>query len=494
MKVSIINPNLIVNPIDKFTTGIVYLPILIASISACLKKNNIDHKVIDLFGANPSKVKKYKSFYFFGESVKKYEREILESDVIFIYANQVINHLSVIKIKSYVRECNSKAKIFILENTQAVTGYSLKDLHQDFLESNNDFILIGEAEEKIIQILNFLKSNSNLISINGLIGKNFSNPSRELISDLDSLPIPDWSHIPLNNYWNLKHAHGPLSNKKYLSVLTSRGCPYPCKFCVVPETNNRRWRFKSPKKVVDEIEYYQKNYSINEFHFEDLNPTVNDIRTREICKEIIRRNLKINWKIVSGTKVESIKNNDTVDLMAQSGCKYVSISPESGSKDVMKNIGKPFNLDHAYKIVKRMNEKKIFSQACFVLGFPDENEDDILKTKQMIYKLTKNGVDEIAIFIITPIPGSSIFEKFKGYNSFSELNFSPHWRKDYKYLANKRFSFYIYFLFFKSIYYPKKILLQCINFLRLKFNTKMEMVPYKFLRINFFIILRKFLN
>ena len=64
MKVSIINPNLIVNPIDKFTTGIVYLPILIASISACLKKNNIDHKVIDLFGANPSKVTKNKSFYF----------------------------------------------------------------------------------------------------------------------------------------------------------------------------------------------------------------------------------------------------------------------------------------------------------------------------------------------------------------------------------------------------------------------------------------------
>ena len=494
MKISILNPQLLINPVDKFTTGIVYLPILIASISGSLKKNNIRHNVIDLFGLNPSKIKKFENFYYAGENVDRYKKELVDCELVFLYANQVINHLSIMQTKNYIRKINTKAKIVILENTQAVTGYSLKDLEKEFITSENDFILIGEAEEKVIQIINNFSKNLKIDNILGLIGKNFANSSRELISNLDNLPLADWSQIPLKNYWKLRHSHGPLSNKKYLSILTSRGCPYPCRFCVVPETNNRRWRFKSPEKVVDEIEYFQKKLGIDEFHFEDLNPTVNDIRTKAICKEIIKRNIKIIWKIVSGTKVESIKNIETVDLMAVSGCKYISISPESGSENVMKNIGKPFNLEHAYKIVKRMNEKKIFSQACFVLGFPDEGEDDINKTKEMIYKLTKNGVDEIAIFIITPIPGSSIFDKLKGYNSFSELNFSPEWRKDYKYLARKRLYFYFYFLFFKFIYFPKKIFFQCLNFLRLKFDTKMEMVPYKFLRINFLILFRKFFN
>ena len=69
-----------------------------------------------------------------------------------------------------------------------------------------------------------------------------------------------------------------------------------------------------------------KKYNVKEFHFEDLNPTVNETRTIELCNEIIKRNLNITWKIVAGTKVESIKNTSTVELMAKAGCKYISIS------------------------------------------------------------------------------------------------------------------------------------------------------------------------
>ena len=71
-----------------------------------------------------------------------------------------------------------------------------------------------------------------------------------------------------------------------------------------------------------------------------------------------------------------------------------------------------------------MNKNRIFSQACFVLGFPGENENDINLTKKMIFNLTKNGIDEIAIFIISPIPGSNIFDKFEGYKVFRSKFFT----------------------------------------------------------------------
>lgn len=484
MNILLINPELVVNPNDKFTTGIVYLPIALASISANLEKYNYNHKIIDLFGNNPRNIKKINNHLFIGDDINDYKNDINNSSAIFIFANQVINHLSILKIISSIRKINSNIKIFTFENTQAVTGYSLKRVYNEFIFSKNDFVIIGEPEEIIVKIL---QNIDNLEIIDGLIGLNFKNLNKIIIKNIDELPIPNWNSIPLNNYWKIKYAHGPFTSKKYLSILTSRGCPYPCNFCIIPETNDRKWRSKSPTKVVDEIEFYIKEHGVSEFHLEDLNPTINDKRIKEICKEIINRNLKIDWKIVAGTKVESIKDCGTIDLMAQSGCTYISISPESGSKELMNKINKPFDIDHAYKIVKQMNLRGIFSQACFVLGFPGEKTIDIKLTKKLIYNLAKAGVDEIAIFIITPIPGSNIFNQFNGYKNLSDLNFSPIWRKDYKKLNSLRIKYYIYFITLKTFFFPLKILKQIKNFILCNFQTKMEMIPYKWLKLTFYM-------
>ena len=93
--------------------------------------------------------------------------------------------------------------------------------------------------------------------------------------------------------------------------------------------------------------------------------------------------------------------------------------------------------------------------------------------------LTRVGVDEIALFIITPVPGSAIYEQLQGYKSLSELNFSPTWREDYQRLSRFRLQLYARFLFWKLRYHPLKLLRQPVNFLRRRFETKMEMVPYR---------------
>jgi radical SAM superfamily enzyme YgiQ (UPF0313 family) len=140
---------------------------------------------------------------------------------------------------------------------------------------------------------------------------------------------------------------------------------------------------------------------------------------------------------------------------------------------------KPFNLDHAVRIVNRMNQDGIRSQACFVLGYPGENDEDLQLTWNLVRDLTRVGVDEIALFIITPVPGSSIFAQFSGYQSLSELNFSPVWRPDYAKLSRFRLNLYAHFLWWKLRYHPLKLLRQPFNFLRRRFETKMEMVPYR---------------
>ena len=482
MTVVLINPNLIVQRNDPFTTGIVYMPIGLAYIAAALRSADIPVQVIDAFAEQPYQAYQEDKFTFLGlRSQEVIEHISPATNLIFIYAINLTSHNATINILRAVKRKSPDIPVIILENTQAVTGYALQFVMAEFFEAGADYVLTGEGEQRVLRFAELLQQGNNhlLDTFDGLGTSAFYNPPAEFIEDLDQLAFPAWDLFPLENYWKLRFAHGPQATTRYLPLLTSRGCPYPCKFCVVPATNNQKWRSRSAKNVVDEIEYFVKTLQVREFHIEDLDPTISDQRIRDIAQEILQRGLEITWKIAAGTKVETIRSEETVDIMAESGCRYISISPETGSPRVLKLMRKPFDLDHAVRLVKRMNQVGIRSQACFVLGFPGETPEDLQMTWDLVHDLTKKGVDEIALFIITPVPGSSIFSEFQGYTSLSEMNFTPTWRDDYVSLSQFRLRLYARFLWWKLCYHPLKILRQAFNFLRRRFETKMEMVPYR---------------
>ena len=485
----LINPKLLINKNDKFTTGIVYMPISLAYINSIFLNKKIKTHISDLFGAKPNKIKKNNNFLELGEDINDEAKNFPKGrKIFFIFANQIINHNNIIENIRFIKKKFFQSKIVVVENSQALTAYSVRKLTDLFFNEGVNYLVFGEPEYPCLEIYNSIIENRSVNSEFNIIQKSpiYEFKKSKYNYNLDLLYFPNWDGFNLNNYWGLGHAHGPLSSAKYLPILTSRGCPYPCKFCVIPETSSRIWRARTPKNIVDEIIFLKKKYGVDEFHIEDLNPTVNESRTIDFCNELVLNNLDIKWKIVSGTKVESIKKISTIELMAKSGCKYISISPESGSSKLMKLINKPFDINHAIKIIKSMNRFKIFSQACFVLGFPEETSQDRKLTLKMIKKLVRNGLDEIALFIVTPIPGSAIFDNFKGYKSLSELNFSPKWRDDYIMLNKFRIQCYIYFLIWKFLYHPKKIFKQIKNFITCNFETKMEMVPYKAIKLYFY--------
>lgn len=484
MTVVLINPNLVHLRTDPFTTGIVYMPISLAYIAASLRRAGITVKVIDAFALRPRQSISEGDFNRLGLSDDEVVAQIpADTSALIVYAINLTNHIATISIVRALKTHYPDMPVVILENTQAVTAYSLADVAEEFYTAGADFVLTGEADISIVPLVEGLQ-NSNLEPLKhiaGLGSASFSNFDRRFIpaDELDTLPFPAWDLFPLENYWRLRFAHGPQSTRRYLPLLTSRGCPYPCTFCVVPATNGQRWRAHTAIRVVDEIEHYINEFKVREFHIEDLDPTISNQRTREICEEIIRRGLDITWKIVAGTKVETIKDEDTVELMARAGCTYISISPETGSARLLKKMRKPFDLQHAIRLVKCMSQVGIRSQACFVLGYPGETKEDLQMTWDLVHELTSQGVDEIALFIITPVPGSAIYDQIEGYDSLSELNFSPVWRSDYQELNRFRLRLYFKFLLWKLRYHPTKLLRQPINFLRRKFETKMEMVPYR---------------
>ncbi len=499
MSVVLINPNLLAQENDTFTTGIVYMPIGLAYLAAALRSQGFPVRVVDAFGDNPSQVRKEGKFLVFGlDYAEVVARVPADATLALLYANQLANAQSLLGILRALKHERPDLPAVIVENTQAVTAFALRPVAPLFFAAGADYVLTGEAEESAVQLARALNCGLRNVdcglkdhffhpqstfrnpqsAVPGLCGPGFSNPAGKR-PDLDELPLPAWDLFPLQKYWGLRFAHGPLSTGRYLPLLTSRGCPYPCKFCVVPATNGQRWRARSPANVVAEMEHHLRTFGVTEFHIEDLDPTIDDRRTRALCRLLIERRLPVQWKIVAGTKVETMRSEETIDLMARAGCRYISISPESGSPRVLKLMAKPFNIDHAVRLIKRMNQVGIRSQACFVLGFPGETDEDRELTRRMVHDLTRNGVDEIALFIISPVPGSAIFEQFQGYRSLSELNFTPTWRADYPELSRFRRGLYARFLLWKARYHPGKILRQVGNFLGRRFETKMEMVPYR---------------
>lgn len=497
--VCLVNPNLVLQRDDIFTTGVVYMPVSLAYLAGELRQHGVDCHVIDAFGESPNQFWQEGQFIYRGLTPKQIVQRVRgDEKLIILYAINLTYHDSLIEILSCLKERFPNIPVAILENTQAVTAYSLRRIQNEFFEYGADFIITGEGERRTLELLAALEAPSlerieKLKLLDGLgfrhAGESYYTPPARKIADLDALAFAAWDLFPIQNYWRLGYAHGPLSTDKYLPLLTSRGCPYPCGFCVIPETNDQRWRARSAGNVVDEIAYYKSRYGVTEFHIEDLDPTVKDSRTQEIARELIERDLNVTWKICAGTKVETIKSEETIDLMARSGCRYISVSPESGSPEVMKAIRKPFDIEHAIRLIRKMNSVGIRSQACFVLGYPGEEDKDRAMTRDMLKRLVYEGLDEVAIFIVTPVPGSRIYGSLEGYASYSQLNFSPTWRADYASLNRFRGGLYRSFLLWKLRYYPVKIIRQCFNFLRRRFETKMEMVPYR--AVHTFLMLQR---
>lgn len=484
--ITLINPNLVVQRTDPFTTGIVYMPIGLASFAGALRVAGFACTVIDAFGEGPARFRVDGPFMIRGLTPDEVAGRIpAATQAVVVYALSLVAHRSLVAIVRAVRE-RSTAPIVVMENSQAVTAYSLRRVQEELYDLGVDFVITGEAEERGVRLLAALaggESDAALESIDGIgfrrSGATRYSPPIKRTASLDTVPFPAWDLFPLQNYWKLRYAHGPLETRRYLPLLTSRGCPYPCRFCVIPETNSLQWRGRSAANVVDEIEHWVRTYGVREFHIEDVDPTVNDRRTREICEELIRRKLDVIWKVASGTKVETMRDESTIELMARAGCRYISISPESGSPRLLKAINKPFDTAHAMRLIGTMNEVGIRSQACFVLGYPGETDDDRRMTAQLVHDLTRAGVDEIALFIIAPVPGSAIFDQFSGFAEYSDLTFSPRWRADFEELNRFRLRLYRQFLLWKLRYFPWKIVRQGGNVLRRRFETKMEMTPYR---------------
>ncbi|MBI4017173.1 MAG: radical SAM protein [Candidatus Aenigmarchaeota archaeon] len=486
MRVTLINPNIVTQKGDFFSSGVPYMPVSLAYLAGVLMKKN-DVQIIDAFGEAPQKMHVKGDYFIQGLTIQEILSKVKnDTEHFFTYAGQVVSHTVHLDIIKALRKQFPATPITVVENTQSVVAYALTKVAEDFFSAGATYIITGEAEP----CAELLLTGTTPEKIDGLVfrknnqiirNKKISYLSSE---ELDKLPFPAWELFPVQNYWKLGYAHGPLTEKRYLSILTSRGCGLLCNFCVVPETNEGKWRSRSAKNVVDEIEHWVKMFDVHEFHIQDLNPTTYKGRIAEMSRIILERKLHVNWKFVAGTKIETL-DKETITLAAKAGCSYVSLSPESGSPRVLKLMKKSFVHKYGLEMVRHMHNLGVTSQACFVLGFPGETDEDLEMSVDYCKQLAKTGVDELALFIMTPIPGSATYgtSGLTNFERLDQLTFSPTWRSDYCKLQRLRWKIYTRFFFWKLIHHPIKLLKQPFHVLSGRFHTKMEQTVFHAIKL-----------
>ena len=271
-----------------------------------------------------------------------------------------------------------------------------------------DYIIVGEGEAAIVELLDALENGSPLAAVHSLVyrgedGVLRRNPEAPPC-DIGALPRPARHLIPFTDY--LRHrANAYYFRSPAAAILTSRACPYECRFCNVQVIWGRRWRARSAPDVVDEMEELIRDYGIREFLIQDDNFMVDGTRVEAICDEMIRRGLKVSWHVQAGMHVAHL-NRGIIDKLIASGLYSFCVQLETCSLKTLRYINKRVDLQHARELLTYANRRGLFTQSNIIIGFHFETKEDIDESIAVAESL---GIDQINYILAIPKPHTSMY-------------------------------------------------------------------------------------
>jgi radical SAM superfamily enzyme YgiQ (UPF0313 family) len=266
-----------------------------------------------------------------------------------------------------------------------------------------DIIVRKEGENTLLELVQRLEAGKSLHGVLGTThrkdGKIVKNPDRPYIENLDDLPFP------AHHLWPIERLRK--YGKTAFPLMTSRGCVYWCDFCSAVRMFGRKYRMRSPKNVVDEIEFLNNTYGANHFAVYDDAFTVDRTRTEEICREIENRKLKIKWNCE--TRVDMV-TKDLLRKMRQAGCRDVWFGVEAGTQRVLDEMSKGISIAQTIRAFNWAKEVGLMTVAAVILGFPGETKESAWETVRFVEKIKPN---DVGYYVATPYPGTPLYDYVK---------------------------------------------------------------------------------
>jgi radical SAM superfamily enzyme YgiQ (UPF0313 family) len=271
-----------------------------------------------------------------------------------------------------------------------------------------DFVVMGEGEETLLGLVRALETGSPLEAVNGLAfkknGSTVLNERRDVIRDLDSIPFPALHLLKLDEYYTFQIPRLVPKRKRYMSLFTSRGCPYGCIYC--HKIFGKKYRARSPQNVLEEIKILYHNYGVRELIIEDDNFTMDLERAKKICDMIVAEGLDVAIQFPNGVRADRM-DEELMAKLKKAGAHSMSIGIESGVKRVQGIIKKGLDLDKVRRTVELASKYGIRTNGFFMLGFPGETKEEIRATIAFARGLKLDTAD---FSIATPYPYTELME------------------------------------------------------------------------------------
>lgn len=282
-------------------------------------------------------------------------------------------------------------------------------------KSAADFVIQGEPEYILIDFINALKNHQDLCAIPGLFTKQYkAKPPVARIQNITKLPQPAYEHMNTGRYFE------PFMPRPFAMIQSARGCPYKCNYCV--KSYGSRLTLRSAEQVIEELQMLKDLHGIRSFRFIDDTFTINKKRVIDICKLMVEKKLNLQWTCLSRT--DNI-NPEILSAMKQAGCQRIYFGLESGSRRMLDFYEKNVDVKEALLALKQTRKAGIETTGFFMLGMPQETEQDFKETLQFALDA---DLSLASIGGITLYPGTPLFDANKDLIEFSLFPYVNHFK------------------------------------------------------------------
>ena len=278
-----------------------------------------------------------------------------------------------------------------------------------------DAVVSGEGEISFEMILRAWREGGGFGHIPGLVWRDSSGEIVEntgwppIVENLDMLPMPAYDLLNPKVYWNAKNM-SVVQRRKYLSLFTSRGCPYRCNYC--HSIFGKKFRAHSPERIVEEITQLNRRYGVLDFDILDDCFNFNRQRVLDFSEQVRKTGLPTKFAFPNAVRTDLL-TQEVVDALADAGTYVSSFALESGSPRIQKMIGKHLNIDKYLAGVEMAAKRGIFCVGFSMLGFPDESAEEMRMT---IDTACRSMLHVMLFFSVIPFQGTELYRQVQEKN------------------------------------------------------------------------------
>ncbi|MDR0471336.1 MAG: B12-binding domain-containing radical SAM protein [Nitrososphaerota archaeon] len=377
-RVALVNP-----PYPSEAAQSVFLPLGIGYLAAVLEKEGYSVDVVDC------QTKKYTP-----QSLEEKFRS-LNPDIVGV-TSATVTYLPALEVLK-------SAKAAVPKALTLMGGPHVSVLDQQALSDSPDLDVVvrGEGEQTVLELARFVSEQGMMFGLSAIQGityrsnnQTFSTTDRAFLPDIDNLPHPAHHHFDTNMY--------KLFGVNYMPIITSRGCPSACTFCLASKMCGHNFRGRSPAKVVDELEWLRDEFGAGAFAFYDDTFTYDLQRAYAICDEMQKRKINLPWDC--RTRVDRVSRELLAKLKAPN-CQLIHFGVESGSQEMLKLMRKGTTVELNAQAIQWAKEAGISVAVSLVIGYPTETPEMLEQTIEFLYK-TKP--DYVYMCEAVPYPGTEL--------------------------------------------------------------------------------------